>query len=84
MSTIRASRLGREAVPFITYFPAVLVVTWFGGLGPGLLAVGLGGLAADYFFMPPLGGVRVAAAEWLARRLCGLAGVGSGWRGASQ
>jgi K+-sensing histidine kinase KdpD len=32
----------------------VLFAAWFGGLGPGLLAVTLGLLAFDYFFLPPL------------------------------
>jgi PAS domain S-box-containing protein len=32
----------------------VLFAAWFGGLGSGLLAVALGVLAFDYFFLPPL------------------------------
>ena len=43
---------------------AVMVATWFGGLGPGLLATALGLLAGDYFFLPPQGsftGLNVAA-----------------------
>jgi PAS domain S-box-containing protein len=42
-----------EGVPFILYFPAVVLAAWFGGLGPGLLATGLGGLVAWYAFIPP-------------------------------
>src|SRR3712207_8731729 len=34
---------------------AVMVAAWFGGLGPGLLATGLGAVAGDYFFLPPVG-----------------------------
>ena len=32
----------------------VMFAAWFGGLGPGLLAVALSLLAFDYFFVPPL------------------------------
>jgi PAS domain S-box-containing protein len=42
-------------VPFSLYFPAAVVAAWFGGLGPGLMAVALGTLAADFFFFPPVG-----------------------------
>jgi PAS domain S-box-containing protein len=42
-----------EGVPFILYFPGVVLAAWFGGLGPGLLATGLGGLVAWYAFIPP-------------------------------
>jgi PAS domain S-box-containing protein len=37
----------------ITYFFSVSIAAWLGGLGPGLLALVLGGLAADFFFIPP-------------------------------
>src|SRR5262245_15643079 len=30
---------------------SVVAAAWHGGLGPGLLATGLGALLADYFFM---------------------------------
>jgi PAS domain S-box-containing protein len=41
-------------VPFITFFFAVMVTTWIGGLGPGLLASALSTLAADFFFIEPV------------------------------
>jgi PAS domain S-box-containing protein len=37
----------------------VLFAAWFGGLGPGLLAIALGVLAFDYFFLPPLNSLAV-------------------------
>jgi PAS domain S-box-containing protein len=40
-------------VPFITFFPAVIIVAVIGGLGPGLFSVILSVAAADYFFIPP-------------------------------
>jgi PAS domain S-box-containing protein len=46
--------IGETAVPFITYFPAVLFSAWFGGFRAGALTVILSALAADYYFVPPL------------------------------
>ena len=44
-----------EQSPFLLLAGAVMVAAWFGGLGPGLLATALGALAADYFFLAPVG-----------------------------
>ena len=41
--------LGVNAVPFILYFPAILISGWYGKLGPGLLATFLSALGALYF-----------------------------------
>lgn len=38
--------------PFLTFFPAVLLAAFFGGLRPGLTASVLSTLAAWYFFVP--------------------------------
>lgn len=40
--------------PFITYFPAVLIVAAVAGSGPGLLATILCTLTAAFMFMPPI------------------------------
>lgn len=40
-------------VPFLTFYVAVMLTSWLGGLGPGLLAAGLCTLLANYLFMPP-------------------------------
>lgn len=45
--------LGESAVPFLLYFPAILVSGWYGGLGPGLLATALSALGALYFNIQP-------------------------------
>jgi PAS domain S-box-containing protein len=42
-----------ERVPFILFYPTVVLAAWFGGLGPGLLATVLSGFIAWYVFMPP-------------------------------
>jgi signal transduction histidine kinase len=49
-----ASALGPGNVVTPVFFPAVVLSAWFGGTGPGLLAVLLATLAVDYFFLPPL------------------------------
>ncbi len=41
------------SVPYITFFPAVICASWFGGLGPGLLASLLSTATAFYFLVPP-------------------------------
>jgi K+-sensing histidine kinase KdpD len=42
-----------ERTTLLTFALATLVSAWYGGLGPGLLATGLGGLAVCYAFFPP-------------------------------
>lgn len=44
-----------DSAPYLHFFPAVLVASWFGGFGPGILATFLSGLAALYYFLPPAG-----------------------------
>jgi PAS domain S-box-containing protein len=39
-------------LPFITFFPAVMIAAWFGGLGPGLLATALATISAVWFLEP--------------------------------
>jgi two-component sensor histidine kinase len=39
--------------PFLTFFPAVILTTFFAGLWPGIVTAMLSGLAAWYFFIPP-------------------------------
>jgi two-component system sensor kinase FixL len=45
--------LGDES-RFLFFVPAVLVASWLGGLGPGLLATGLGVLASCFFLLDPV------------------------------
>ena len=39
-------------LPFGFFLLAVMIVAWYGGLGPGLFAAVLGFLLASYFFLP--------------------------------
>ena len=44
-----------NSVPFILYFPAVMVAGWFGGFGPGLFATVLSGYVAKTWLFEPYG-----------------------------
>jgi two-component system sensor kinase FixL len=44
-----------DNVPYLQFFPAILVAAWYGGLGPGVFATALSALAALYIFLPPAG-----------------------------
>jgi PAS domain S-box-containing protein len=54
--------LGRNT-PFLAFVAAIMVTSWYGGFGPGALATLLSGLASDYFFIPPLGGLLASFAD---------------------
>lgn len=41
--------------PYLTFFPAVVLTAFLAGLGPGVLCAVLCGLAAWWFFIPPIG-----------------------------
>ena len=53
------SALG-TTVPYITFFPAVMLAAWFGGLGPGILATVLSLLLVFYSIIPPFGSLKPA------------------------
>jgi len=44
-----------NSVPFILYFPALVVAGWFGGFGPGLFATIIAGYCAKTWFFEPVG-----------------------------
>jgi PAS domain S-box-containing protein len=44
-----------DAVPFMLFFFAVTAASWFGGLGPGLLAIACSALLANVYFLEPYG-----------------------------
>src|SRR5215212_4689843 len=47
------SREDPNITPFLTFFGAVMVGAWFGGLGPGLLATALSAMLSWYLFLYP-------------------------------
>jgi PAS domain S-box-containing protein len=42
-----------QELPFITFFPAVMLTAWFGGLWPGIVATLLAAALADTFWLTP-------------------------------
>jgi PAS domain S-box-containing protein len=42
-----------EENPFLLFWGAIAITSWYGGLGPSLLAVALSTLLSSYFLMPP-------------------------------
>ena len=47
-------------VPYLQFFPAILVASWYGGFGPGVLATALSAFAALYWFIGPQGAFTIA------------------------
>ncbi len=42
-----------DGIAFITFYPAIILSTFVGGLGPGVVATATSALIASYFFLPP-------------------------------
>ncbi len=61
--------------PFVTYYAAVLFTAWYGGAGPAIVAVILGTLLSDYFFLAPLNSLHVADDTTLGMALFNVAGL---------
>lgn len=53
--------IGPTALPFIFFFPAVAIAALFGGFGPGILAVALSALAANWFLTAPIHAFSIAS-----------------------
>ena len=47
-------------VPFLQFFPAIMLAAWFGGFGPGVVAVGASAALVVFFFLPPTGVAAIA------------------------
>ena len=62
-------------LPFVTYYAAVLFTAWYGGVGPAILAVVLGSLLSDYFFLAPLHSVQIADETAFGMALFNVAGL---------
>jgi signal transduction histidine kinase len=57
---VKASPLpiGRET-PFLFLLAPIVLAAWYGGRGPGLVALALMAIGADYLFLPPYGSLRL-------------------------
>jgi PAS domain S-box-containing protein len=73
------SALGMHA-PFITFYPAVMFASIYGGLRAGLLATALSALLADYFWIEPAGRFTIGQpADWLGLVIFVLSGAMISW-----
>ncbi|HKI02399.1 MAG TPA: ATP-binding protein [Thermoanaerobaculia bacterium] len=63
------------STPFLFFFPAIMAASWWGGLGPGLLATALSSLAANFFFMAPVSSFSLSGFSALVQILL-FAGIG--------
>jgi two-component system, chemotaxis family, CheB/CheR fusion protein len=45
---------GPNSLPFIFFFPAIVITAWYGRLRLALLSIGLSAVIANYFFIEPL------------------------------
>src|SRR5436305_6534118 len=50
-----------DAVPHMTFFPAVMIAAYGGGFWPGLLATALSAAAANYFFTHQLSSLQAGS-----------------------
>ncbi len=50
-----------QGTPFLFFFAAVMLSAWYGGLGPALLTILLAAAWSNYFLLPPLYSLQVAA-----------------------
>ena len=64
-----------SSYPLIAFFPAIALSSWFGGLGPGLLATTLSGAGATYIWFAP-GSFARPSHQGAVLALTLLAGVG--------
>ena len=61
------------------FYAAIVVSAWFGGMGPGLLAVVLATFALDYYFIPPLYTLRPDLKQISFLMVFGLLAVLTSW-----
>ena len=43
----------QDSLPYLTFFFAIALTTWYSGVGPSLAAFVLGGMLANWFFVAP-------------------------------
>jgi two-component system sensor kinase FixL len=67
------------SIPYLPFFPAILLAAWYGGFGPGALATGLTAIIAMYLFLPPAGLAVSGGGDWLSLALFSGTGLGIAW-----
>jgi PAS domain S-box-containing protein len=67
------------SVPYLHFFPAVMIAAWFGGLGPGILATLLSAATAAYFFLEPQNFMKLSSADAISIPVFVAIGIGISW-----
>lgn len=75
---VLADRLG-ETVPYLPFFPAIMVAAWYGGLGPGVLITMLSSAVAMYWLLPPPGMAVSSPADQLSLATFVIIGLFISW-----
>src|SRR5690606_38015040 len=65
--------------PYLFFSPAVILASWYGGLGPGVLTTVFSIAAAAYFFMPPTGFAVTGPGDHLSLAIFGATGLFIAW-----
>jgi K+-sensing histidine kinase KdpD len=55
------SGLWGDALPFLTFIPAMVLSAWAGGFWPGMLTTVLGAAIAEFFWLAPFYSFRVSS-----------------------
>jgi two-component system sensor kinase FixL len=68
-----------DSAPYLQFFPAILIVAWYGGFRPGAAATTLAALIAMYRFLPPDGLAVSGDGDRLSLTLFVATGLGISW-----
>jgi PAS domain S-box-containing protein len=71
-----------HGTPFITLFPATVIIALLGGMGPAIVTGFLGVLITDYFFIPPLHSWYIGIEFWSRSAVVILTSIFVGYVGA--
>ncbi|MGE0704433.1 MAG: PAS domain S-box protein [Vicinamibacterales bacterium] len=66
-------------VPYLQFYPAILLASWYGGAGPGVLVSVVSSLAAMYWLLPPEGFAVAAGADRLSLAVFAATGLAISW-----
>ena len=66
-------------VPYLQFYPAIILAAWYGGLGPAVLATAISAVATMYFLLPPDGFAVAEFSDQLSLAVFAGTGFVIGW-----
>jgi two-component system sensor kinase FixL len=66
-------------VPYLQFYPAIIIAAWYGGFAPGTLVTALAAIVAMYYLLPPAGLAVGDSADWLSLAVFGATGLVISW-----